>query len=608
MENLARVQGILRTGDALLVVPPFALHDRPLLGVHILQAVAKRAGYSVQVLYTNLLFAAYFGVEIHRNLSNAGVMSLLGERLFARVAFGLPPLGQVHRMDYARCLNIEQSTLVSIESEVPAWVDLITDHIASSAPAVVGCSSSFEQNAASVALLGAIKAKSPQTITLMGGANCEGVMAEEVLRLSERIDYVFSGESESTFVDFLCDVRSGRLGERRVVRGKPCVNLDELPPLDYSDFFEQVQVASSGEADPSALRLAFETSRGCWWGQRKHCTFCGLNGEGMAYRSKSPERVVEELRLLVEAHDIHAFSMTDNIMPYTYFRSLLPRLASELPGLSIMYEQKANLTLQQVCDLVGAGIREIQPGIESLSSGLLALMAKGTTCRQNIALLRYATSVGLRLHWNLLVGFPNDRAEYYEETVELLPLIRHLQPPGGLPCPVVFDRFSPYFEEPSRFGIAGIRPFPQYYDVWPSTADVFKLAYHFEGEFSTAIAARRDLLERLIAEVAAWMEDSRSESPSVLSIERTVAGVFVMKDTRGVCGESVELEITAAQAKTALVCAPINNATRREYEWAMHHGCAVMRDGRFVPLATAGVQLLAEMEKACSSPSLQVIS
>jgi hypothetical protein len=39
--------------------------------------------------------------------------------------------------------------------------------------------------------------------------------------------------------------------------------------------------------------LLIETSRGCWCGAVSHCTFCGLNGEGMAYRRKSPQRVID---------------------------------------------------------------------------------------------------------------------------------------------------------------------------------------------------------------------------------------------------------------------------------------------------------------------------
>ena len=39
-------------------------------------------------------------------------------------------------------------------------------------------------------------------------------------------------------------------------------------------------------------RSSSETARGCWWGERQHCTFCGLNGATMAFRSKTPERVL----------------------------------------------------------------------------------------------------------------------------------------------------------------------------------------------------------------------------------------------------------------------------------------------------------------------------
>ena len=49
--------------DALLIVPPFADLYHASLGVHLLQAVAEKAGLQVRVLYANLLFAAVIGEE-----------------------------------------------------------------------------------------------------------------------------------------------------------------------------------------------------------------------------------------------------------------------------------------------------------------------------------------------------------------------------------------------------------------------------------------------------------------------------------------------------------------------------------------------------------------
>ena len=43
--------------------------------------------------------------------------------------------------------------------------------------------------------------------------------------------------------------------------------------------------SSSAAASPASWQpsVFVETSRGCWWGERMHCTFCGLNGATMAY-------------------------------------------------------------------------------------------------------------------------------------------------------------------------------------------------------------------------------------------------------------------------------------------------------------------------------------
>lgn len=122
---------------------------------------------------------------------------------------------------------------------------------------------------------------------------------------------------------------------------------------------------------------------------RASCSKASRRAQGMASREKSPERSLRELKTLLEAHPNRLVTVTDNIMPHSYWKTFVARLPDEVPGLEMMYEQKANLTLAQVRALARAGITEIQPGIEALSTGLLKLMDKGTTAAQNIALLRY---------------------------------------------------------------------------------------------------------------------------------------------------------------------------------------------------------------------------
>jgi len=598
----------LRRADVAFVVPPFSWQDRPALGVHLLQGITREVGLEAHVIYTNILFAAWFGEDLHSVLARLQYGLFLGERLFARAAFGGPPLGRdggaalVAKLEAAERLaertgvgvGIDLAAIRAIEADIPAWLESFVPSVATAGYRVIGATSSFEQTAASIAMLRAIKARDPTIIAVMGGANCEGEMAEGICSLGDVVDVVFSGESEETFRDHVTDLVGGRKPPERIVYGQPCTNLDALPTPDYADYYEQLRAWVPGTKllSDELVYLTYETSRGCWWGERSHCTFCGLNGQGMASREKSAARVLDELPRLLASHPTRKVAMTDNIMPRDYFRTLLPRLADTLPGVSIMYEQKANLKLGDVRDLVRAGVREIQPGIEALSTGLLKLMRKGTTAAQNIALLRFARATGLRLHWNLLVGFPGDELAFYEETLELLPLLVHLQPPHP-PCSVVFDRFSPYFDRPAEFGITDLRPFWFYRDVLPENAQIEKLAYHFEGTFSSAAHDHPDVVRQIGEAVHSWRRRFYARPPE-LRVLRDQQD-FLLVDSRGLPGLPTEQPINRAQARAALVTSSLRGEDAAR-AWALHHRVAIERDHRSVALAISEPALIAELE------------
>jgi hypothetical protein len=113
-------------------------------------------------------------------------------------------------------------------------------------------------------------------------------------------------------------------------------------------------------------------------------------------------------------------------------------------------------------------------------------MRKGTTARQNVALLRDARGVQITLAWGLIWGFPGDRPAWYEETLAMRPLLHHLSTPAGF-VPVSFDRFSPHFDQAEQFGISDLRPIPGYRDFLPAGAVVEKVAYHFTGTYRCAL-------------------------------------------------------------------------------------------------------------------------
>src|SRR5262249_3404469 len=135
------------------------------------------------------------------------------------------------------------------------------------------------------------------------------------------------------------------------------------------------------------LTLQVETSRGCWWGEKHHCLFCGLNSEYMQFRAKSKDRALAEILQLVHHYGINQVAAVDNIIDMHYFRELLPEIKSRRLGLRLFYETKANLTKDQVRLLSEAGVTMIQPGIESFHSKVLHLMRKGVSPLQCAQLL-----------------------------------------------------------------------------------------------------------------------------------------------------------------------------------------------------------------------------
>jgi len=197
-------------------------------------------------------------------------------------------------------------------------------------------------------------------------------------------------------------------------------------------------------------------------------------------------------------------------MDMNYFRELLPALKREQPGISMFYEVRSTLDKEQVKLLREAGVNAVQPGIESLSTAVLKIMRKGVTALQNVAFLKWCSLYGVTPAWNLLYGFPGERAEDYEHMLKTLNAISHLPPPystGGMRL----DRFSPYFQNPDRYGITGIRPFFTYSLIYPiPSGNISNLAYFFHYEQEDA-NTRTTYIEKLVEKIKAWKQDESGQ-------------------------------------------------------------------------------------------------
>ncbi|MDA0183988.1 RiPP maturation radical SAM C-methyltransferase [Solirubrobacter phytolaccae] len=563
--------------DIVFVVMPFADVDRPAIGVSLLKAAACAAGWSASIEYCNVAFAARVGPEPYAAVANALAPDVLaGEWLFADDVFGdrIPPAEEY--LERVLSGNAPAELLESIgvmRTGRGEYLEACAARVLAHRPRVVGFTTTFHQTCACLAVARRLKEAAEPPIVVFGGANCEGEMGAQMLASFPWIDHVASGEADRSLPQLLDVLLGGASGPVRGVRSRghdeavnapPVVDLDALPYPDYDDYFAQVR--GSPIAAEVQTYLPVETSRGCWWGAKHHCTFCGLNGDSMAFRSKSPQRAFDELTWLARRYGELRFGVVDNILDLHYIDTLFPLLAEDGLELDLFYEVKANLRYEQLVQLHRGGIRQIQPGIESLSDDVLKRMDKGVSAAQNIALLRWCAELGIRCCWNVLAGFPGEPPAEYERMAELMPLLVHLDAPMST-AQVRLDRFSPFHARSEEYGFRRVRPSRAYFYVFPlGRREMARLAYYFDFDYADG-RRPRDYTDAMNRAVASWWRGQNTDRPELnLDAEDDR---LVVTDTRPVAtAERHELDGVHARVYELCDVGRTRAALRRDPELA----------------------------------------
>lgn len=515
-----------------LVSMPFAAADIPSIALSQLKsAVLQKHGdrVSCDVFYLNLDLVNYLGLPLYQLISQSVEANTagLGDWFFSADAF--PDRPDQSELYLGRHFAEQRTQLASVKPQLLAkrqsigrFLQGLIDRHRLFDYQLVGLTSMFSQNMASFAVAKRLKEKRSETLVVMGGANCEAPMGAVIAKHVKQVDFVFSGPALRTFPRFVGHVLDGDMEichqipgvlSRRKLAQMPVgqcreigeeMSIDETLPLDYEDYFKAL--GSKIRGSQLKPRLPFETSRGCWWGERSHCTFCGLNGATMTYRAMEPNLALEYLQDLFDRYGslVEEFESVDNILPREYLTEVLPRLSTP-DNTSLFYEIKADLKVHEMAVLAKARVSRIQPGIEALSTSTLKLMKKGTTAFQNLQFLMHCHRFGITPNWNLLVGFPGEPESVYEKYYRDIPLLTHLYPPGGV-FPIRFDRFSPYHKLASEYGLK-LQPSEFYSMLYPFPAeDLHDLAYFFRNEDLNAayLVNTSRWLGRLRERVAQW--------------------------------------------------------------------------------------------------------
>ena len=269
-----------------LINMPFASIYRPSIGLSLLKAGLQKKDIDCDIHYLNLKFADKITPELYDAFAEGKVFSsnaLAGEMVFSESLFNKDTLDEYileAKPKFKRTTLQDYELIREARSYVESFLEECLETINWNEYTIIGFTSVFEQNVASLSLAKRLKEKFPDKFIMMGGANCEETMGIELLKQFPFIDAICSGEGDYAFVEFINEWKVNNVIKndidgvflqtddaltmmKKKPMGKSVQNLDELPIPEYTDYFEQF-ISCSFKDLVFKTRFLFESSRGCW--------------------------------------------------------------------------------------------------------------------------------------------------------------------------------------------------------------------------------------------------------------------------------------------------------------------------------------------------------
>ncbi|HYP26918.1 MAG TPA: RiPP maturation radical SAM C-methyltransferase [Blastocatellia bacterium] len=601
---------------------PVALVSMPTLSgrfpsfqLALLKPTLERAGIPAQAFSLFMYFGTHIGWRINEAIADVWP-SMVGEWIWTKAAFGDEVesdrdeyFRQYERIFRAICdragCTIEDIRRIRNESTI-SFIDFCVNSIDWSRFGLIGFSVVFQQLLSSVALAKALKSRYPDIPIVMGGAGFEDDIADEIMRNCPQVDYLHCGDAELSFPEMVRRLYKGesmrdlkgimwRDGGEVIYAGRApnFSDMNSTPIPDFDEYFYARRESSYIDYEGARqVLLPIETARGCWWGEKNHCTFCGLNRSGMEFRAKDADNVIEQIEALTRRYGIFHFNAIDNILAPEYSSKLFGRLAEANTDIRLHYEVRPSISRAQLKEMRKGGLFSVQPGVESLSTNILKIMRKHTTGMRNLELIKWCTYYGIHNFYNILVRFPGETAEDYRLQSEVISKISHLQPPYAI-VKARADRGSPMYFEPEAQSITSLRPAACYDFIFPKDRfNLERVSYYFDHQMENTVTDEQ--YREIFGLVAAWQESWEDGEKPYLRYRKSLATI-VIEDGRGPRPRSFTYSDGAASLYEYCADArkPADVAARfRDEEWVegalsdfVGKDLMIFLDGRYLSLA-----------------------
>lgn len=251
--------------------------------------------------------------------------------------------------------------------------------------------------------------------------------------LDHGADYIIIGEGEQTLLE-LSQLVIRNTGEAKniagiayreagsIIRTAKRENLKDLDTLPFPawELLDAKPYRDTWLAHKGYFSMNMVTTRGCPF----KCNWCAKPIYGNRYNSRTPERVVEEIKMLQQHFGMQHIWFADDIFGLKpgWVKQFDELLAKENIRIRFKIQSRVDLLLEEdnIKHLSGAGCDEVWVGAESGSQKILDAMDKGTKVEQIEQATLLMKQHGIRPCFFLQFGYPGENHEDIDKTIKMV--------------------------------------------------------------------------------------------------------------------------------------------------------------------------------------------
>ncbi|HEX3679631.1 MAG TPA: radical SAM protein [Galbitalea sp.] len=323
--------------------------------------------------------------------------------------------------------------IVDAKFERLGYADVV-ERVRGARPDVVGLTAFTNEIKPAARVARMIKAISPSIVTVIGGTHVTALPRETLVEFPE-FDIGVVGEGEITFRELL--VARDRGTRLAAVAG--LVHREEGAPAlteERERIVDQDEIpAPAWDLLPASPRYLFMTQRGCPF----RCTFCA-NPNGRVVRKRSVDRVIDELRYLIERFAPRELYVCDEVFTSEPERThaLLDAMIAAHIGDRLRWSAQTHVNMvdrEIFRKMKAAGCFIVGLGIETGDPEIMRRMRKGITRERVLEARRAARSVGLAVESLMIIGHPNETWQSAMRTIDFAAELDPERPIFGVMVP-----------------------------------------------------------------------------------------------------------------------------------------------------------------------------